>query len=228
MSNMFTHCTRGPWTYASLLLSLLVALAVVGCDEETVGPETRGSIEGRVQDASTDEPISGASITTSPPTQSVLTGNNGSFALNDVATGNYTVEVTKSGYQTRNVTVNVQENKTTSATVLLERGDDFGTRTDSLTAEVTNWFNDRVNRDSTGADSIFADVEYSVRNVGDVSVRRYEVYFEIDTPNGTFSFEAEGDSLNTSQRDIGGFRKYITDEADAVEITDLYYETSED
>jgi len=225
---MSTHCTRGPWPYASLLLSLLVALAVVGCDEETVGPETRGSIEGQVQDASTNEPISGASITTSPPTQSVLSDDDGTFALNDVSTGNYTVEVSKTDYQTRNVTVNVRENQTASATVLLERGDDFGTQTDSLTAEVTNWYNDSVNRDSTGADSIFADVEYSVRNVGDVPIRRYEVYFEINTPDGTFSFEADGDSLNTDQRDIGGFRKYITNDAQAVEITDLYYETKED
>lgn len=224
---MPAHCTRGPWTYASLLLSLLVALAVVGCDEETVGPETRGNIEGQVQDASTNDPIAGASITTSPPTQSVLSGNDGTFTLNDVSTGNYTVEVSKTDYQTRNVTVNVRENQTASATVLLERGDDFGTQTDSLTAEVTNWYNDKVNRDSTGADSIFADVEYSVRNVGDVPIRRYEVYFEINTSDGTFSFEAEGDSLNTDQRDIGGFRKYITNDAQAVEITDLYYETKE-
>ena len=224
---MPAHCTRGPWTYASLLLSLLVALAVVGCDEETVGPETRGNIEGRVQDASTNDPIAGASITTSPPTQSVLSGNDGTFTLNDVSTGNYTVEVSKTDYQTRNVTVNVRENQTASATVLLERGDDFGTQTDSLTAEVTNWYDDRINRDSTGEDSVFVNVEYGVRNVGDVPIRRYEVYFEINTSDGTFSFEADGDSLNTDQRDIGGFRKYITNDAQAVEITDLYYETKE-
>ncbi len=224
---MSIQCTRGPWASTSLLLSLLVALAVVGCDEETVGPETRGSIEGQVQDASTSEPVAGAGITTSPPTESVLSGNDGTFALDDVSTGNYTVEVSKTGYKSRNVTVKVRENRTASATILLERGDDFGTQTDSLTAEVTNWYNDRVNRDSTGADSIFADVEYSVRNVGDVPVRRYEVYFEITTSDGTFSFEAEGDSLEATQRDIGGFRKYITNDAQAVEITDLYYETSE-
>jgi hypothetical protein len=210
-------------------LSLLVALAVVGCDEETVGPETRGNIEGQVQDASTNDPIAGASITTSPPTQSVLSGNDGTFTLNDVSTGNYTVEVSKTDYQTRNVTVNVRENQTASATVLLERGDDFGTQTDSLTAEVTNWYDDRINRDSTGEDSVFVNVEYGVRNVGDVPIRRYEVYFEIETPEGPFSFEAEGDSLNTSQRDIGEFRKFIREdnETQAVEITDVYYEIKE-
>ncbi len=224
---MFIHTLWGPKTIGPVLVCLLVVLATTGCDEETVGPETRGSIEGLVQEASTNEAIANASVTTSPPTQSVLTDKSGAFSLTDIETGNYTVEVSKSGYDTRNVTVNVQENRTASATILLERGDDFGTQTDSLTAAVTNWYNDRVNRDSTGADSIFADVEYSVRNVGDVPVRRYEVYFEITTSDGTFSFEAEGDSLEATQRDIGGFRKYITNDAQAVEITDLYYETSE-
>lgn len=216
---------QGPRTWACLLLSLLVALTVVGCDEETVGPETRGTIEGLVQDASTNDPIAGASITTSPPTQSVLSNDDGTFTLNDVGTGDYTVEVSKTDYQSKTVTVSVGENQTARATVLLERGDDFGTQNDSLVAEVTNWYNDRVNRDSAGADSIFADVEYRVRNVGDVPVRQYEVYFRIDTPDGQFSFEVKGDSLDTNQRDLDGFRKFITDEAEAVEVEDLYYET---
>ncbi|MFP4229136.1 MAG: beta-sandwich domain-containing protein [Salinivenus sp.] len=215
-------------TWTCFLLSLLVALAVVGCDEETVGPETRGSIEGLVQDASTDDPIAGASITTSPATQSVLSSDDGTFSFNDVETGDYTVEVSKSDYESKSVTVSVGENQTASATVLLERSDDFGTQNDSLVAEVTNWYNDRVNRDSTGADSIFADVEYRVRNVGDVPVRQYEVYFRIDTPDGQFSFEVKGDSLDTGQQDLDGFRKYITDEAQAVEVEDLYFEANTD
>lgn len=225
---MSTQCSRGLQMCLALLLPLLVALAATGCDEETVGPETRGTIDGRVQDASTNEPIADASITTSPPTQSVLSGSDGTFALNNVPTGNYTVEVTKTNYQTRNVTVNVEENQTSTATVLLERSDDFGPQNDSLVAQVTNWYTDSVNRDSTGADSLFADVEYSVRNVGDVPVQRYEVYFKIDTSNGTFSVETMGDSLQTGQRDIGEFRKYITNEAQTVEIEDVYYETQED
>lgn len=226
---MFIHTLWGPKTIGPVLVCLLVVLATTGCDEETVGPETRGSIEGLVQEASTNEAIANASVTTSPPTQSVLTDNSGAFSLTDIETGNYTVEVSKSGYDTRNVTVNVQENQTASATVLLERGEDFDTQDDSLTAAVANWYNDRVNRDSAGADSIFANVEYRVRNVGDVPVTTYEVYFTINTPDGSFSFEAKGDSLNAGEQDIGEFRKYITDEeAEAVEIDDLYYEPQDD
>jgi hypothetical protein len=203
-------------------------LLVTACDEETIGPQTRGSLEGVVQDAETNDPIAQANVTTSPPTQSVLTKGDGSFTLTDIPTGNYSVEASKTKYEARSVQVRVQENQTTSATLLLEQGEDFTEKTDSLAAQVTNWYNDRINRDSSGADSIFADIEYSTRNVGEVSIRGYELYFEISTAEGSFSREVGGDSLDTGQRDVGGFRKYITAEAEDVRIEDVYWEPSED
>lgn len=212
---------------ACAMLFLFLMLVVAGCDEETIGPQTQGTLEGVVQDAETNEPIAQANVTTSPPTQSVLTNEDGAFEIADIPTGNYSIEATKTNYQSRAVQVSVQENQTTSATLLLEREDDFGSDTDSLTAEVTNWFNDRVNRDSSGADSIFADVEYSAENAGDVRIQDYEVYFKIDTAEGTFSQEVSGDSLDTGQRDVGGFRKYITAEAEDVRVEDVYWSPSE-
>ncbi|PSQ52053.1 MAG: carboxypeptidase regulatory-like domain-containing protein [Bacteroidetes bacterium QH_10_64_37] len=219
-----------PFVYRSscVLLFFSLVLLVAGCDEETLGPQTRGTLTGVVQDAETNDPIAQANVTTSPPTQSVLTGADGTFEIEDVSTGNYSVEATKSGYESGAVQVSVQEHQTTNVTLLLERGEDFGSENDSLAAQVTNWFNDRVNRDSTGADSIFADVEYSARNVGDVRIQAYEVYFEIDTSEGTFSKEISGDSLDTEQRDVGGFRKYIPAEAQAVRVEDVYWEASSD
>ncbi len=225
MPTRHVHTAYRP-AYFLLLLSLVVAVAA--CDEETIGPQTRGSVQGVVQDAETNAPITRANVTTSPPTQSVLTSDSGTFALPDIPTGNYSIEANKTGYDARAVQVNVQENQTASATILLERGDDFGEQSDSLAAEVTNWFNDRVNRDSTGPDSIFADVEFSARNAGDVRIRGYEVYFEINTAEGTFSQEVSGDSLDTGQRDIGGFRKYIPAEAQNVRVQDVYWEANSD
>lgn len=210
------------------LLVLLIALVASGCDEETLGPDSQGEIKGEVQHATTDEPLSGANVTTSPPTQSILTSDDGTFALQNIPTGNYSVRASKDDFESRSVQVSVRENQTTSATILLEREDEFGSSTDSLSANVTNWFNDRVNRDSTGADSIFVDVEYSARNVGDVPVREYEVYFEIETSGGTFSQEVNGDSLDMGQRDVGRFRKYIPEEAQAVRVDDTYWNVNSD
>lgn len=224
---MSAQCNSGSSTFAPFLFALIITFIALGCDEPTVGPNRRGSIEGVVLDAATSDPITGANITTSPPTQSVLTSDDGTFELTKIPTGNYTVEVTKTDFQPGNVTISVEESRVSSATILLERKDDFGPKKDSLTANVTNWYNARVNHDSTGADSIFAEVEYAVHNVGNVQVQEYEIYFTIDTQEGNFSVEVSGDTLNENQRDLGEFRKYITDKAENVEIKDIYYETAE-
>lgn len=224
MTFLFNHPSYA--LFCSVLI--LTVMFAGGCDEATLGPETTGAVEGTVQDADTNEPIGNANVTTSPPTESVLTDETGQFEIAGVPSGDYSITVTKTDYESRSVQVKVQENQATSATILLERGDDFSTTTDSVVAEVTNWYNDPINRDGTGADSIFADVEYSVRNVGDEGIQAYEVYFEIDTPDGTFSVEAKGDTLDVSQRDIGGFRKYITAEAQDVRIENIYWSTGSD
>ena len=216
----FLHCPA--------CVLLLLALSIAGCDDETLGPETRGTIEGVVQDAETSTPLARANVTTSPPTQSVLTDEDGSFTLDDIPTGNYSVSASKANFESRAVEVSVQANQTTSATLLLEQSEDADAENDSLTAQVTNWFNDRINRDSTGSDSIFADVEYSARNVGDVEIRGYEVYFEIETAEGTFSQEVSGDSLDTGQRDVGGFRKFLPEEAQNVRVDGVYWEVDSD
>lgn len=208
-----------------LPLIFLVALPILGCDDETLGPQTQGDIEGLVQDVETDEPIPQANITTSPPTQSVLTNEDGTFSLEDVSTGNYTIEASKTGYESNTVTVALEEGQTVNATILLEPENASGSGADSLDARVTTWFNDGVNRDNSGPDSIFVDVEYSAINRGPSLIVSYEVYFEVDTSEGVFSYEVAGDSLNSGQRDIGGFRKYVPVEAEDVRVIDVYLES---
>jgi len=206
-------------------LLLLAGGVLVGCDDETVGPETRGTLTGTVESAETDAPIPRANVTTSPPTQSVLTGEDGTFSLNNIPTGNYTVTASKSDFGSRSVTVRVEEGQTANASILLEP--ENGAETDSLSAQVTNWYNDRFSRDSTEADSVVVDVEYRAENVGEGAIARYEVYFEIETADdGTFRFEAERDSLAEGEADLGGFRKYVRSEAQSVEVSDTFIEPS--
>ena len=203
---------------------LLVAGALVGCDDETVGPETRGTLTGTVESAETNAPIPRANVTTGPPTQSVLTGEDGTFSLDNIPTGNYTVTASKNDFGSRSVTVRVEEGQTTNASILLEP--ENGTEADSLSAQVTNWVNDPINRDSTGADSVFVDVEYRAENVGEGTISRYKVFFDIETSEGSSQFEIEGDSLLEGEADLGGFRKYVRSEAQSVEVSDTFVESS--
>lgn len=200
-------------------------MVYMGCDEETLGPETTGEIEGRVAETETEASIAGANVTTTPPTQSILTDDEGEFLFTEVPTGNYTVEVSKSNYESQQISVNVKEGQTATASILMERTEGAGETADSLEVEVVNWANERVNRDSTGADSVFAEVEYNVRNSGDVPANYYELYFTIETDANRFSAEVQGDSLDVNQRDVGNFRKYIRqDPAHSVYLEDTYTE----
>ncbi|WP_263792080.1 carboxypeptidase-like regulatory domain-containing protein [Salinibacter sp.] len=208
-----------------LLAALLLAAgALAGCDDETVGPETQGTLTGTVESAETNAPIPRANVTTSPPTQSVLTSEDGTFSLDNIPTGNYTVTASKNDFGARSVTVRVEEGQTTNASILLEP--ENGAESDSLSARVTRWLNDPINRDSTGADSLFVDVEYRAENVGEGPVSRYKVFFDIETTEGSSQFEIEGDSLLEGEADLGGFRKYVRSEAQSVEVSDTFVESS--
>jgi len=70
------------------------------------------------------------------------------------------------------------------------------------------------------------EIEYRARNPGDLLLTRYEVYFSIEAPENTFSYEVHGDSLASGETDIGTFRKYIRDgDADRVFVDGVYVET---
>lgn len=207
---------------------MIFALSIFafGCDEQTLGPQRQGEIEGEVRDAKTGSPVEGANVTTSPPTQSVLTGDDGTFRFTNVEAGSYSISATKDGYDERSVSVQVREGDVSEAAVVLQRSDEFGMPADSLSAKVTSWFNDRINRDEQGPDSVFVEVEYEAHNPGDLLLTRYEVYFKINAPNNTFSYEVKGDSLQIDETDVGTFRRYIrAQDADRVTVNGTYTES---
>lgn len=221
-----THTSIGHWTTG--LVGLFLLAMAGGCEEETLGPETRGTMEGRVRDAETNGPVADARVTTSPPTQSVLTADDGRFAFADVPTGSYTVEAIRSGYETGTATVTVPRGDTVQATVVLERDATFEGTDDSLAVDVLDVYNDPVNRDSTGADSVFVTAEYRARNAGTIRILDYEIYFTIQTSSSTFSQEESGDTLDVGEANARRFRKYIRDEqAESVDVYDVYVEPAE-
>lgn len=57
-----------------------------------------GSITGLITDASTGQPIAGASVSTAPATSTVTTNAQGQYTIPNVPAGNYTVTATRTGY----------------------------------------------------------------------------------------------------------------------------------
>jgi len=193
--------------FRSLISLLLISCAFIisSCSKETVDVELFGDIEGIVIDSETDEPIPRVSLSTNPPSNSITTKNDGSFNLNNLPVGNYTIQARKSGYSNVSVSVNVQEDRVASAQIVMVPEDDTPEVTDEdLEAEVTSWTNIVVD------DTTYVDVEYRVTNVNSASdISDYDVYFEITTDGDTFYYDISGSELKAGQNEFGNFRKGI-------------------
>lgn len=209
-------------TAVRLLSALGVLLALSACKDGVLEPEFYGSIEGRVLDRETGEPVGGASVTTSPATGALITGADGTFRVADVLVGSYSISANRRGYDPNTVTVAVRDGQTTRAEFFLEQeADDAGADPDvDFGAEVLNFTNE-VFAGRGGADSTYVTVEYRAINRSTADIGRYEVYFRIDTDRGPFYQEVAGEDLGGGQQDLGTFRKYLLGaQADAVVILD--------
>ena len=198
-----------------LTLAALLAMAV-GCKDVAVEPQDPGRIEGVVKQFETDEPVQGALITTHPATNSVGSENDGRFVLEPVSPDTYRVEASKPGYVSKSVGVSLSEGQDVRAVILMEKVEEDSV---AMNAEITNWW---VREEA--ADSLYANVEYEVKNTGTRRISGYEVYFEISTSNGTFSREINGGDLSEGQIDVGEFEKFVrATSVDEVRVKDTWF-----
>lgn len=104
-----------------ILLLTAQQLLLLSCKEDTISPEMFGSISGVVLDADDNSPIIGASITTSPPTNVIITDASGRFEYSNISVGDYTISISKNNYAKNSVSVQVKDGETTSPTILLNK-----------------------------------------------------------------------------------------------------------
>jgi len=102
-----------------ILLSIAILLSALSCSDDSGTASETGTITGTVLNAITQAPIGGANIVTDPPTESVITNQQGEYTLKNVSVGNYTITFSKVGYNAKQIVVNVKANSTTDADVLL-------------------------------------------------------------------------------------------------------------
>ncbi|MFI5252658.1 MAG: SUMF1/EgtB/PvdO family nonheme iron enzyme [Bacteroidota bacterium] len=99
---------------------LFCCLFMLSCKKDETNPiqtPMPGIIKGLVTNTTGDSLISGATVTTNPPTSSVTTDSGGAYNIDNVSPGIYTVTATKGGYLPGRVTVNVVAGKTTPTNV---------------------------------------------------------------------------------------------------------------
>ncbi len=83
-----------------LLYSLLAALMLYSCKEDTIGFSGSGTITGKVVDAGTFAPVTHAKVTLTPSNNTVFSNEAGEFLFARVETGDYSVSAIKDGFLT--------------------------------------------------------------------------------------------------------------------------------
>lgn len=82
-----------------LLLKLtLITFLFTQCSEDLVAGSEKGIIKGVVVKHSSNEPLAHVKITTAPTTSTIFTGSDGSFIIENVPIGDYSVKAELNGY----------------------------------------------------------------------------------------------------------------------------------
>ena len=112
--------------YAILILfTLTIVLLLGGCNEDKLDINAIGILDGTVMDFSSEINLSGAVLTTNPPTVSVASDSSGYFEFKTIEVGDYNLIAKKNGYVSESVSVSVQQDKTTTVVVLMERSSEY-------------------------------------------------------------------------------------------------------
>lgn len=200
-------------------LVIFIISTFVSCENALLDTDSFSTINGIVVDDSTGVGISGASVTTNPATEAIITNTDGEFNLEDVLVGEYSISVKKKGYERTSVSVSAREDRVTQATIVLRP--DTGREENKAMAnvEITNWWN-TTSQDSV---SVYVNVEYRITNIGETDIAEYDVSFRIINSQGEFFHDEQGSDLQVNRSKTGDFEKHIReDEATEIEVYDYW------
>ena len=105
------------------LICVAVSILLASCGKPTSTETIVTTISGKVTDAATGKPISGATVSTEPPTEQVSTDSEGKFFIDlGVEVGkNYRVTASKGGYVSNSATVQVVEGENRTSDIQLHQ-----------------------------------------------------------------------------------------------------------
>ena len=104
-----------------IYLMIAAALIVCGCAEDAE-KETAGSIYGVITDKATGEPVKSAGVQLNPVGTKTVTGSEGQYEFTGLKAGDYSLQVTKTGYtDLLNYKIKVAAGKTNKGDVQIEK-----------------------------------------------------------------------------------------------------------
>ena len=99
-----------------ILAFVTMAACITACMDKV---EEYGSITGFVSDANSGEPLRNVDVTLTPMGLSTVSGSDGHFEFVDLDANQYTIQASKSGYQTNTKIVQVRNGKVTNGNIML-------------------------------------------------------------------------------------------------------------
>ena len=82
------------------IISLILALIIISCSEDTIDVVGVGTVTGKVVSVGTNEPLENVKIATNPSTSIVFTDEEGAYVLEDVPAGDYSISAEQEGLLT--------------------------------------------------------------------------------------------------------------------------------
>ncbi|MEM1321026.1 MAG: carboxypeptidase regulatory-like domain-containing protein [Bacteroidota bacterium] len=101
------------------LILVLLLLGSSACQEDTIQPDTFGSIFGEVLEAESNIGIADVKVSSTPPTSSVVTDAQGRFSFENIKAGTYSLRMEKDGYTSKLESVTVFADQTANVVILL-------------------------------------------------------------------------------------------------------------
>ncbi len=103
---------------------ILATVWLFSCQEDTVTPDVFGTLYGQVLLESDNSAIANATISTNPPTSTVLTDQQGNFSFENLKVGTYTIRAEKSGLVTAIESVTVFEGQQATVVISMSEADE--------------------------------------------------------------------------------------------------------
>src|SRR5690606_30144888 len=105
------------------IIALILSLLMISCSEELIDKAQVGNIKGVVIKKGTNQPLQNVKISTSPSTETVFTKDDGSFLIENVPLGDYSVRAEITGYLANLQGVNLKSDQQT-VSIVFEMSDD--------------------------------------------------------------------------------------------------------
>ncbi|WGK63733.1 carboxypeptidase-like regulatory domain-containing protein [Croceiramulus getboli] len=103
--------------YSRVFGTLLSALLLMSCSEDTIDENGIGSLEGTVVAQGSNEPLGQVKISTNPSSASVFTNSEGEFRIPNIQSGDYAVQAELTGFLTSFESVNIIADETSSVII---------------------------------------------------------------------------------------------------------------